>query len=110
MIPVSVDMTKLISDVDSIASKHGISISSIVFKQLADKAKQGASVDTPMESSPFKTNSMSFNFDAKYDSMVSFVKDLEKSIQVMDVNSLRMVSGNKGVDSYTLEFQTYSIN
>ena len=87
MIPTSADNIRLIVDMNSIASKNGISLKDIKASAVNDQtttaspsSSQGISINTPKLS----TVKVSFGTTASYAQFMNFLQALELNLRIMD--------------------------
>ncbi len=114
LLPEKLNTVKLIADMDGIAGNYGVTIGSIkVAEEAVDRAQQ---VSSEAQSKPYRTTAVSFKFTASYDTMVLFLRDMERSLQLIDVSSITFtVAEDKketdgfGLNNYNIVFQTYSL-
>jgi hypothetical protein len=112
LIPDKFNGPKFIADLDSIAGRHGISIKNVVItEQQSEDTNAVADPSIPVKK--YYTNKIGFKFSSTYDNLGLFLKDLEKSLQLIDVKSIRFQfaetkdSKPNGLHDYDLSFQTY---
>lgn len=112
LLPNNLNTVKLVADMDSIAGKHGITVKAVrVTEQQADRSQQ---VSTDPSAKPYETTVISFRFSATYENLVSFLRDLEQSLQLIDVKTITFQATNAkdekaGIYDYDVSFQTYWI-
>lgn len=109
--PDSVNTVKLAADIDSVAGKYGITIRNIVAaQQVIDSAQVvGQGSNAPK---PYQTTTIGFRFSASYPNLVSFLKDLEKSLEIIDIKSVSFTvptDSSSGIYEYQVSIQTYSL-
>lgn len=106
-LPSSVDFVKLVSQIDAIASKYGISIDNVDSKEIVSSS--GNSMETAEPAKPYNSATVSFAFTASYEKFKLFLNDLEKSLRILDIKSLSLESQEKGsgLYSYKVEFEIY---
>lgn len=109
IVPDKVNTVKLVTDIDSIAGKYGITVRSVrVTDQVADNS-QVVGGGTP--ANPYQTTTLTFSFSSSYEKLVPFLKDLEKSLQMIDINSVnfQVPTGTtaNGIYQYAISLQTY---
>ena len=112
LVPDTVNSVKLVSDINNVAGKYGIIIKSIsTLDQPIDNSQSVATGGTPVK--PYVTTVVAFKFSASYQNLVLFLKDLEKSLQLIDIKSIGFDVptdvASKGVYGYQVSFQTYSL-
>jgi Tfp pilus assembly protein PilO len=112
LLPNNLNTVKLVADIDGIAGKRGITVRSVrVTEQQADRSQQ---VSTDPSAKPYQTTVVSFRFSATYDNLVMFLRDLEQSLQLIDVKTITFQAKNDkddkaGIYDYDVSFQTYWI-
>lgn len=96
-LPDHVDNVHLVLDIDGIAARHGLRIGNVVARKEGEKkgAKSGnddsIGIDAAVvEGQRYKSLILEFGVTATYADFVSFVRDLEQSLRVVDVVSLSM--------------------
>ncbi len=106
LLPDYVDNVKLVLDMNTIAKKHGMDLKAI-------KVNESKS-DSTDQINPIKEKngsiSVSFTVTAPYERFVSFLKDIEKSLRVVDVTSLSFKASDTGVYDYSVTLKTYWLN
>ncbi|TAL49588.1 hypothetical protein EPN83_00040 [Patescibacteria group bacterium] len=107
LVPDSVNTVKLVTDIDAVAGKYGITVSNVrVTEETVDISQE---VPSPETAKPYLTTTITFKFTATYQNLVAFLKDLEKSLQLVDVKSVSFDSGKSKNNLYEYEvaIQTY---
>ncbi len=109
-IPYELNTVKLTSDLDSLAGRRGMSIRNVrVVEEMVDS---GATISSKPKG-PYKTTTMSFSVVGTYNNFIAFLKDVEKSLQILDVRAISMrVSGSTQspvIMQFDLTVQTYWI-
>lgn len=105
ILPSSLNFVRLVSQIDSVASRYGISIDNISSKELSSVT--GSSIETAGPSKPYSSATIGFSFDASYDQFQAFLDDLEKSLRILDIRSIELAATETGIYSYSVEFATY---
>lgn len=108
LLPSSLSFVKLISQIDTVAAKYGISIDRITEKELSSSA--GNSIAEAQPERPYNSSLIGFSFTASYDKFRSFVDELEKSLRILDVRSVKIIPRENGIYEYSVEFETYWLN
>lgn len=97
-LPNHVDNVRTILDVSAIADKYDISIQNI-------KTAEVSAGTGGVGARAYNIASLGFSFDASYSAAANFLRDLETSLRLVDVQSLDMkVSTDKSAPSRTYEF------
>jgi len=110
MLPDTVDNVRLIIDIDSIASGYGLTIRDVVLDTGAttEGKTSGASIAAIGPSADeIGTISLTFSVNASYDTFIRFLKDLERSLRLVDVSSLSFSANDTGTNQYTVSLKTY---
>lgn len=110
ILPSEVNVVKLVADIDSIAGQYGIVVSNVsVTEALVDNEQDVLSDEET--AAPYNATTISFGFAARYPDLVDFLRDLEKSLQLIDVQSVSFDVGSEesggGVYDYTVSLKTY---
>jgi len=107
LIPTNLNTVKLIADLSAVAGPYGAALKNIhVTEALADNAQE---VLAGGARRPYEITTIAINFSATYEDMVSFLKDIEKSLQLVDVKSVSFESKDtaSGIYDYLVTVQTY---
>lgn len=105
VLPDSLNFVKLISEIDTVAGKQGISIDNIGSRE-TDPAV-GASIAEAQPQKPFSSAIISFSFTSSYDRFNTFMDSLEKSLRILDVKSVKITTLPGGQYNYTVDLETY---
>ncbi|MCI0533373.1 type 4a pilus biogenesis protein PilO [bacterium] len=95
LLPDTVDNIQLIMEIDNIASVHDMAVSDVVVRELADAKEPEIGVVH-----------LSFSVNGSYDELVSFLKDLERSLHIVELNTLRFSSEGEEY-AYNISVETY---
>ncbi|MDP2642181.1 MAG: type 4a pilus biogenesis protein PilO [bacterium] len=105
VLPESVDTVKLALDLDTMASRYGISISNI---KVAPSTNNDASlIVLPGNSGAYERTAISFSFISNYENFTRLLADLEKSLRIMDIKSISFQTNETGLFSYQILVDTY---
>jgi Tfp pilus assembly protein PilO len=104
MLPDHVDNVQLILDINGIARKHGMSIGKIAINQ--DQSNNTSAPIGP-NTLPYASILVSFRTKASYGSFISFMKDLEQGLRLVDVTDLVFKSDPKDQNEYAVTIRTY---
>ncbi len=110
ILPDKVNTVKLVTDIDAIAKQYGIAIRSVSVSQTVTDNSQTIQVGAGPERA-YNTTTIAFKFSSTYPNLVSYLKDLEKSLQMIDIQYVRFEvlesDLNTGVHAYEVSFNTY---
>lgn len=103
ILPDNVDTVRLAMDLDSIASKYGVSITNVEVDSMDDSA----SAIVQNNGSPYERVTISFRFVANYESFRNFIEDVERSLRIIDVRTISFRTAESGFYEYRMEIETY---
>ena len=105
ILPSSLGFIDLIYQIDNLAAKYGLSINNTSFKEISSSV--GGSIGTARPQRPFESSIIGFSFTTSYDQFNNFIGDLEKSLRILDMRTLKIEPEENGIYTYTVEFETY---
>lgn len=111
MLPDNIDNVRLIIDVNSIGTRHGVVLRN-VHTSANDTAKASAStgggtLSGGNSAAQYNTVSISFSVSTTYENFISLLQDMERSLRIMDISSVSLNSSDNGVYDYGVEIKTY---
>ena len=107
ILPQEVDRFRLLNDIDYLARRSGIALSSV---GIAGERDQNANEVSSSEASRAHTSlTGSITFETTYENFKSFLRVLEKNLQVIDVTTIAISPGEGRDYSFNLGFSTYSL-
>ena len=94
MIPSAFDPVKLVSDISTDAAQYGMTINQVKISDAASVSSNGSrtSVTSASTASTYQTMQISFTTTGTYASFTKFLKDMESSIQLLDLQKLGITS------------------
>jgi Tfp pilus assembly protein PilO len=102
LIPDNIDNIRLIIDIDEMAKTYGIKIRN--FRADTSEKKDAIGKD----STPYGTLTLSFTTSASYTTFLAFLRDLERSLRVIDVSSIAFTSNDTNpLYEYNVIIKTY---
>lgn len=104
MIPSGADSMKLVIQIDEMMRKNGLSLASIDFKDVIDEKPSLASKNGVRTA---ETVSLSMKARGSYESFHSFVEKLEKSLRLIDINSVKISLVGQDDYSFSIEAVSY---
>jgi Tfp pilus assembly protein PilO len=107
IVPDSVDVVKMVADIDAVAGKYGIIIQDVRIAEEVVDDSQGIVDQT--QSKPYLTTTVAFRFVGTYENLLPFLRDLERSLQVVDVKAASFSSGRaqNNIYSFDISIQTH---
>ncbi|MBN2093801.1 MAG: hypothetical protein JW740_00275 [Candidatus Zambryskibacteria bacterium] len=106
ILPKSLDFVRLVSQIADVAARYGISIGGISLIEVQTSQNLN-SEDESIVQNNYKSAIIGFSFDTSHQNFNYFILDLEKSLRLLDIKSMKLNTTNKGINSYDVEFETY---
>jgi hypothetical protein len=116
MLPDTADNIRLVIDIQQMAQSYGMQIASIKFDTTQGVSSVNAaavSAGTPADVAQAAKDYGVFDFEfvttATYPNFLSFIKDVESSLRLTDVQSIDFSAPDpvKGTTNYTVKLRTY---
>lgn len=113
LLPDSVDNIRLIIQIDSLASRNGLSTVRNVEYQVDQDASSSSAVQSREASSkPYSEFVISFQTTGQYKNFLSFISDLEENLRLVDVTRIEFrpmseATALTGNMIYTVTIKTY---
>lgn len=107
LLPDHVDSVRLILDINTIAAQYGMTLKNITLTDAGEKSGKDEGLgprdirEVPIE---FK-----FSVSGTYDTLRSFLSDVERSLRLIDLRSLSFVASQSGPYEYTMTIVTYRL-
>ncbi len=105
LIPDNFNYVKLVSEIDAVGSRYGISIDDVSYKELDDSV--GDSIENAGPKKTYNSAILSFTFVSSYENFGKFIDALEKSLRIMDIKSMKITAQPGGLYQYSVEIETY---
>ena len=105
ILPSSLDFVRLVSQIDAVAANYGISIDKVYSRETSSSV--GESIEGAKPQRPYKSSIIGFSFTAPYNKFNAFMNNLEKSLRILDIRSVKLTTQESGIYSYNIEFETY---
>lgn len=125
LLPLKIDELRFINDLQGVGERNGLKIQGIAFTDVATSISPivsgGQQQDLPRKnnSAGYVSHKVSFTVSAPYKTFIVFLKDLERSLQFAEINSISLSttggSSQNGKSTsldtygYQVEFTTYSL-
>lgn len=115
MIPEKLVPEYFANDLNAMASRNGMRISQIDVSA-PQTVPEGVTQEAPIGGDKFVPTTARFTVSGRYEQFVTFLKELESSLRLMDVTAVSIKSAGANKDrpsditlSYSLEVRTYSV-
>jgi Tfp pilus assembly protein PilO len=101
LLPDNIDSVRLIIDIDGIASGFGMRIRNFKVETAKEQSLVGSDAET------YGTLSMTFSTTGTYETFTSFIRSLESSLRIIDVQAISFSSSENQLDDYSVTIKTY---
>ena len=106
IIPDNIDNVRRLIDIKNIASRHGINLQGLSTSAdgATSKSTTAASAGGGNKLNPV---GVTLSFSASYPVFLSFLRDLESSLRILDITSMTVTANDTGIYSYSIGMNTY---
>ncbi len=105
MVPDHVDNVRLIIEIDNIASQYGMTVRDA---QISSNQEEGEGENIVIDPGrQMEEMTLSFSVISDYDSFLSFIRDLEQSLRIVDIENVEFESSEADLNEYTVTVKTY---
>ncbi|MEI8339191.1 MAG: hypothetical protein WCF94_00830 [bacterium] len=108
MLPQSVDNVNLIVEIENLAKKY--SVGSLKNISIGGAKATGGATDKPVinsEEKEYNSIAIGFTITTSYSQFVSFLKDMESNLRLVDVEKLSFNTNDAGLYDFSLVIRTY---
>lgn len=107
LLPDNVDNIHLIIDINDIAARYHLQMTNVSVSSAQESGTGGVGAGT----SPIGSMTLAFNVNATYDEFVSFMQDVERSLRIVDVKSIKFDTSSQTTGTndmrFSVQLQTY---
>lgn len=107
LLPDTVDSVRLIIDIDNLALKYGLRLKNVKVNTGGASQTQDLTNMLGADQGKYSAMSLSFSVTAPYENFVAFVKQLERSLRLMDITSIAFNSSEANLYDYNVTIKTY---
>ncbi|MCC7436786.1 type 4a pilus biogenesis protein PilO [Candidatus Nomurabacteria bacterium] len=111
LLPDTVDNIRLIIQIDSLATKNGMSsLRNVEYDAAKTDPQAKPDVQQNVSQKPYGEFTMSFTTTGQYKNFLSFIADLEQNLRLVDISSVSFTEGDKSLGdslSYKITLKTY---
>lgn len=112
LLPAQTNDGGLIVQFDNLAKNRGLILKSLAItekEESKNKAPSFAAAETTQkeQETVYQEAELNFKVAGFYQNLTAFLEDLEKSLRVMDVDSIAFSSGDKDVYEFNIKARTY---
>jgi len=103
LLPDNIDNIKLVIDMNKIAENHSLTLKNI---KLDTKAKEDPQ-KIGQEYGKYGVVGLSFSVNSSYNNFQGFLKDLEKSLRLVEITDLSVTGNDTGIYDFSVGLKTY---
>lgn len=124
LLPDHVDNVRLILDIDQIANRYGLTITDLAFEQDKTQQKQQVvetqrggfarpvvqeqgRIGNQKEDTDLRSLSFEFTISSSYSQFLKFIKDLERSLRLVDIVGISLSSDKADFYDFKVKIATY---
>jgi len=102
LLPDNIDNLKLILEVSNIASQRNLSIKNL---SVGSSVKKSDVVGP--DNTLYGTVSLNFGVNSTYDNFLTFLRDLEDNLRIIDISNISFTSSDNGFYDFSFMINTY---
>lgn len=112
-LPDNIDNIRLVIDINNIALRHGMAIKGVKVDSSAPAGSKNTpaagSLGVAVDEGGIGTVGVGFSVTGTYDNFLSFLKDLEKSMRLVDITAISVTAPTPGktTSDYGVSVKTY---
>lgn len=106
LLPDNVDNVRLILDLDSLASRHGMRLRNVAIGGGSQETR-AAQGQVGTGTGDYESLVLSFSVAGDYDTFRAFLDDLQRSLRLVDVIGITFSSTPSGTYDYAISMKTY---
>ncbi|MEK7582119.1 MAG: type 4a pilus biogenesis protein PilO [Patescibacteria group bacterium] len=105
ILPNNVDNVRLVLEIDRMSSKYGMPAKSINISSNTDSKKERDLIGK--DNKPYGSINLEFSVEGPYSNFISFISDLERSLRIVDIESISFSASSGGIYRYNIRLKTY---
>jgi Tfp pilus assembly protein PilO len=109
LLPDAVDNIRLIIQINSLATKNGLSLLRNVDYQTSQDTAALALQDPVLAKRPYGEFAISFQTSGQYKNFLAFVSDLEQNLRLVDITNVEFAPADQGVQQSAATSMTYKV-
>lgn len=107
LLPDHVDNVRLVLDMDGIASQYGMRIRNVSIEKQEVQQKKARNQQVGPDERLYESMLLSFSVNGDYSTFRSFLKDLEQSLRLVDIETVSFNATDTGFYDVTVGLRTY---
>lgn len=112
LLPDHIDSVRLIIDINNIAAKHDMTLKNITLIESDGGGARTREDNTLFLGSPsalYSPVELKFSVSGSYDTLRAFLRDIERSLRLIDVRAFTFAAGAESVYDYQVTIHTYRL-
>jgi Tfp pilus assembly protein PilO len=109
LLPDHIDSVRLIIDVNNISAQYGMALKNISLTEFEPSNAATASLSLGPATERFKSVGLKFSVEGAYDNFRSFIRDLEQSLRLVDIETISF-SSREELYEYVISVLTYRLS
>jgi Tfp pilus assembly protein PilO len=109
LLPDHIDSVRLIIDVNNISAQYGMALKNISLTEFEPSNAATASLSLGPATERFKSVGLKFSVEGAYDNFRSFLRDLEQSLRLVDIETISF-SSREELYEYVISVLTYRLS
>ena len=106
-LPDNVDNIRLILDINNIAARHALTLRDVTVGMISDGSRERSALAVGSSGEPVGSVALTFSLLSSYEQFISFLRDVEGSLRLIDVEKLSFKTGDSDRYDFTLTIRTY---
>jgi len=107
ILPDNVDNIRFIIDINSIASRHSLSLKDVALGTISNAKNSRSALAVGASGDQTGSAEISFGLTTTYENFLAFLQDLEHSLRVVDIEKISFKPGAFGNYEFSLTVRTY---
>lgn len=105
LLPDHVDNVRLVLDMDALAAEYGMRVRNVAIEEPVFSESESRSIGP--DEKRFESVVLTFTVTGRYETFRQFLRDLERSLRLVDIVGLTFASTDSGLYDITISLQTY---
>ena len=111
ILPAEIDELRLLNNISGIARGHGVQLAAASTDKTQREAASSKANTVSFERKEYNELEVSISLTMDYKEFLSFLKDIERSVQLLDIQSISFMSSDVDEEyTYQIKAKTYSFD
>jgi Tfp pilus assembly protein PilO len=107
LLPASADNGGLIVEFDNLTKAYGLTLKNLSITENQESENRTPFFAQERTKKGYKNVGIDFKVSGSYESLIAFIKSLEASLRVMDINSISFLASKSGVYEFNVKANAY---